>query len=99
MSARTSAVVLVAIVAISTVGDYSIKAVGSMNWDIALMITPYGIVRFWLMPGHYLQPYFQQQPPLPSIVDQPMVALCIVLIFCFAFLSLEKIRAGRSKRK
>ncbi|MGE4134039.1 MAG: hypothetical protein AB7F86_20550 [Bdellovibrionales bacterium] len=69
--------------ALSIRSGYSIHDVESMNWDIALMLSPYGFIKNLVWEAnHYLAPYYGEKAARGSLLADPLLLLSI--LFCTA---------------
>lgn len=61
---------LLTLALLSHFSKFKIGAVRSFNWDIALMLTPYGILKNKVLSDTYLTPYYslaQQSQPIDDL--------------------------------
>lgn len=70
---------VISLALLSHISGFKIGAVKSFNWDIALMLTPYGIIKNTLLSETYLTSYYdlvQKAQPLENAV--PLYILLIL---------------------
>ncbi len=75
------------------VSDYSVFDVGSLNWDIALMLTPWGFIQnLWLTDGHYLATYYHQVSERGHLLSRPILLIAILIHSGLALWAIRSIR-------
>lgn len=81
---------------LSHFSKYRFDDLQSYNWDIALMLTPYGILKnLFVIADSYLAPYYHVGVQLPPEHSFFPVVLFIVLQVIFSFACLELLRKFR----
>lgn len=85
--------VLLSLWGLSLRSGFSIHDVDSMNWEIALMLTPSGFINnLLLQPDHYLAPYYQAVSERGSLLRDPLFAAQLVTTSFFSLWGLRLLR-------
>lgn len=83
--------------ALSHFSNFRFDQVKSFNWDIALMLTPYGIIKnIYLENSHYLKPYYFKVMEIPETYSFFPVFLFIVVQWGLSFYLLENLKGNKS---
>jgi hypothetical protein len=80
------AALIASLATLSQISGFDATQVKSLNWDIVVMLTPYGLINnFWFHPDSYLRPYYQSPvsslDPLAAVVSLISAAIALRLIF------------------
>lgn len=87
--------IFTSIAILSQISGFAVGNVKSFNWDIALMLTPYGIVQNVLLNETYLTPYyFQTQTAAPLESPELMISALILHVGVAAALYIHLRRAS-----
>lgn len=80
---------------------YSLRSdVDSMNWDIALMLSPSGLLRTYLWrPDFYLRPYYSEVSERGELFRDPVLLALIVSVGICALSGLWIFRRMRGGEK
>jgi hypothetical protein len=93
---RTLILLLISILWIAILSDKSgfyIKDVYSMNSDIAIMLTPAGMINnFFILKDSYLKPYYQELVQRGQIMTDIQIKVLVSLCFIFGLLGFINIR-------
>jgi hypothetical protein len=76
---------------------YNLKSeVDSMNWDIALMLSPFGLLRAYVLePNFYLRPYYAEASERGELFRDPVLLALIVCVGACAVTGLGLLRSSR----
>ena len=78
---------------LSHLSDYRFDRLGSFNWDIALMLTPWGIVKNLIVDsGVYLAPYYHVGVEVPAGYPWAILTALVLLQTCVSLFILERLR-------
>ena len=81
---------------LSHFSQYRFDELLSFNWDIALMLTPFGIAKNLIFTsGHYLVPYYHQPVQLPPGHSFFPTLLFIAIQIALSFYLLKNFRGSR----
>lgn len=85
--------VLTSLLGLSLRSGFSVHDVDSMNWEIALMLSPWGYLNnFLLQTDHYLAPYYQVVSERSSLLVDPLFALQLIVNSALALYGLWILR-------
>jgi|GEM_PF-6610817 len=85
------------VAAISIRSHYDIRDVHSMNWDIALMLSPYGFIHnFILDSANYLRPYYDVAAQRGDLFKDPVLGALVITSVAVACAGLFVVRRSRT---
>lgn len=85
--------ILTSLALISERSAYSITDVKSINWDIALMLSPWGFVHNFLIdPNNYLRPYYDSPAERGALFSDPALAALVAVTIALAVAGLYRFR-------
>lgn len=71
---------MLALLGVSSFSAYDVTNVGDLNFDIAVMLTPYGLIKtYFLQQNELLRPYYLQEAGEGSLTNS---ASTLFVIFC-----------------
>jgi hypothetical protein len=87
------------LLALSVFSGFTVMgSVGDVNFEIATMLTPLGLLHILSVDNHYLYPYlFQATQARESLLSDPWFALSWAAFFSVAFYLLMKLRKSHGK--
>lgn len=84
--------VLALFLILSYLSGYNLISPYEMNFDIATMLTPYGIGKHYLFQETYLTKYFAETTVRESALSRPLFALTFIILHITTWALIFKLR-------